>query len=202
MINLLLVRLQKKLEELLQAANFDRQDWIALENPVGADGTPAEGKDDKILMSVMSIQADTSTGAFTPASLGKGDLYPLSSPPLHLDVYFLIAANFRPSNYAEGIGMLSRIISYFQEKPVFTRADMPDLPDEMDKLAVEFVSLDFTQANNVAALTGLKQFPFLLYRIRRVPFAGPAILGVQPPVRSIDPAHDAAPGGDPGRAAA
>jgi hypothetical protein len=202
MINLLLVKLQKKLEELLQAANFERQDWIVLENPVGADGAPADGKDDKILMSVMSIQADSSTGAFTPAGLGKGDLFPVTSPPLHLDVYFLIAANFRPSNYADGIGMLSRIISYFQEKPVFTRADIPDLPEEMDKLAVEFVSLDFTQANNVATLTGLKQFPFLLYRIRRVPFAGSAILGVQPPVRSVEPAPDSTLSGDPGRAAA
>ena len=147
-----------------------------------------KGIDNKIVMSIVSIQANSSTSAYAPPNMGAGDLYPLASPPLHIDVYFLLAANFAADNYAEGVGMMSRIISYFQEKPVFTHDDTPDLPDEMERLAVEFVSLDFTQANNVVTLTGLKRFPFLLYRIRRVPFAGPAIAATWPAVGSADPA--------------
>ncbi len=187
LIDQLLKILQDKLESLLQAARSEQTKWIALENPVAADGSPAERTDDQIVMSVLSIQADSSTGAYAPAAMGRGDLYPLASPPLHLDVYFLLAANFRPDNYSEGVGMMSRIISYFQEKPVFTRADAPTLPDEMERLAVEFVSLDFNQANNVATLAGLKRFPFLVYRIRRVPFAGPAIIGTWPAVGAVEP---------------
>jgi hypothetical protein len=192
MIDQLLKILQKKLESLLQAARSDQANWVVLENPVGADASPSEGPDNKIVMSALSIQADSSTGAFTPPNMGAGDLYPIASPPLHLDVYFLLAANFSADNYAAGVGMMSRIISYFQEKPVFTHADTPDLPDEMERLAVEFVSLDFTQANNVATLTGMKRFPFLLYRIRRVPFAGPAITGAWPKVSAPGRASDMA----------
>ena len=192
MIDQLLKILQKKLKSLLQTARSEQENWIHLENPAAADGSPAEGTENRIVMSVMSIQADSSTSAFAAPNMGAGDLYPIASPPLHLDVYFLLAANFRPDNYAEGVGMMSRIISYFQEKPVFTHDDTPDLPDEMERLAVEFVSLDFTQANNVATLTGLKRFPFLLYRIRRVPFAGPAIAATWPAIGSADPASAAA----------
>jgi hypothetical protein len=195
MIDQLLRILQKKLESLLQAARSEQANWIVLENPAGKDGAPAEGTENKIVMSVMSIQTDSSTGAFAAPNMGAGDLYPISSPPLHLDVYFLLAANFRADNYAEGVGMMSRIISYFQEKPVFTHADTPELPDEMERLAVEFVSLDFNQANNVATLAGLKHFPFLLYRIRRVPFAGPAIIATWPKVSSADRSSDRVPAG-------
>jgi hypothetical protein len=188
LINTLLVILREKIEAVLQTARAQEDKWIVLENPVEADGTPADGIHNKIVMSVMSIQSDASTSAFVQANMGSNDQYAVTSPPLHLDVYFLLTANFSAANYADGIGMMSRVISYFQEKPVFTHADTPDLPDEMEKLAVEFVSLDFTQANNVMTLTGLKCFPFLLYRIRRVPFAGPAIAGVAPAVRAADPA--------------
>jgi Pvc16 N-terminal domain len=187
LIDQLLKILQEKLEALLQAARSDQEKWIILENPVTADGSPTDSSNNKIVMSLLSIQADSSTGAFTPPAMGRGDLFPLASPPLHLDVYFLLAANFPPDNYTEGVGMMSRIISYFQEKPVFTHADTPKLPDEMDRLAIEFVSLDFTQANNVATLAGLKRFPFLLYRIRRVPFAGPAIAAAWPAIGSAEP---------------
>src|SRR5215210_5300754 len=100
MIDHLLKILQKKLESLLQAARSEQGNWILLENPAAADGAPAEGTDNKIVMSVMSIQADSSTGAFAAPNMGAGDLYPVASPPLHLDVYFLLAANFRADNYS------------------------------------------------------------------------------------------------------
>ena len=192
LINQLLTILQERIEAVLQASRSQEEKWVALENPVEADGTPAEGIADKIVMSVMSIQADASTGAFVQPAMGNGDLYPIASPPLHLDVYVLLTANFSGPNYAEGIGMLSRIISYFQEKPVFTRTDAPTLPDEMERLVVEFVSVDFAQANNIATLTGMKKYPFLLYRIRRVPFAGPAIAGVAPAIKAAQPKGDVA----------
>jgi len=198
MIDRLLIVLRDRLESVLQAAKYQPDKWVVLANPIEPDGTPTDGISNKLVMFVVSLQHDASTGTYAAPAQGRNDLYPISAPPLMMDAFFLLTANFTGVNYPAGLEMMSRAISYFQSNPVITHAEAPDLPEEVDRVAVEFVSLDFAQANNLLMLTGLKCFPFLLYRIRRLPFAGPAILGVAQPVRAIDPpvepatAHDAA----------
>lgn len=193
MINEILNILRDKLELVLQNALFNTEKWVILANPVDHDGTIPDELNNKIVMSVASLQSDASTAAFLPPSIGQGDRYPVSAPPLLIDVYLLVTANFSGSNYAAGIGMLSRVISFFQENPLFTPNNAVGLPEEMDKLAIEFVNLDFAQANHVLMMSGLKAVPFVLYKLRRLPFAGPAISGVAPAVRSVDPPRTGIP---------
>ncbi len=111
MINQVLNILRDKLELVLQNALFRTEKWVVLANPVDQDGSIPDELNNKVLMSVESLQSDTSTGAFVPPSIGQGDRYPISAPPLFVDVYVLVMANFSGGNYAAGIGMLSRVIS-------------------------------------------------------------------------------------------
>ena len=194
MINEVLNILRDKLELVLQNALLRSEKWVILANPVDQDGSIPDELNNKVVMSVVSLQSDTSIGAFVPPSIGQGDRYLLSAPPLFVDVYLLVMANFSGGNYAAGIGMLSRVISFFHENPIFTPNTAAGLPDEMDKLAIEFVNLDFAQANHVLMMSGLKAFPFVLYKLRRLPFAEPAISGVAPAVRSVDPPRTGFPG--------
>lgn len=138
-------------------------------------------------MSVASIQNDTSMSTFTPPRAGVRDQYAISSAPLFLDVYILFVSCFVGSTYQIGLGLLSRIIGYLQEYPVFDEAGSPDIARQMGRLGIEYVSLDLTQSSNFASLMGLKGLPFLVYRLRRLPFDGPAIAGVAPAVRSTQP---------------
>lgn len=193
MINKLLIVLRDRLESVLQAVQYQADEqWVKLANPTEPDGSPTDGITNKIIMFVVSLQHDASTGTFASPKLGTNDTYPVNAPPLMIDAFFLLAANFTGNSYPAGLEMMSRAISFFQSNPVFTHADSPELPEDVDRLVVEFVSLDFAQANNLLTLTGLKCFPFLLYRIRRLDFSGPAILGVSPPVRSVDQPVDPA----------
>ena len=194
MINEVLNILRDKLELVLQNALLRSEKWVILANPVDQDGSIPDELNNKVVISVVSLQSDTSIGAFVPPSIGQGDRYLLSAPPLFVDVYLLVMANFSGGNYAAGIGMLSRVISFFHENPIFTPNTASGLPDEMDKLAIEFVNLDFAQANHVLMMSGLKAFPFVLYKLRRLPFAEPAISGVAPAVRSVDPPRTGFPG--------
>jgi hypothetical protein len=202
MIDQLLIVLRDRLETVLQAAKREPQNWVVLANPIEPDGTPTDGISNKLVMFVVSLQHDASTGAYAAPTAGRNDVFPISAPPLMMDAFFLLTANFTGVNYPAGLEMMSHAISFFQSNPVFTHADSPDLPGDVDRLMVEFVSLDFAQANNLLMLTGLKCFPFLLYRIRRLPFAGPAILGVAPPVRSVNHPADPAMGADAATTAA
>jgi hypothetical protein len=192
LINKLLVILRDKLETVLQAAQYQPDKWVVLANPIEPDGTPTDGISNKLVMFVVSLQHDASTGTFATPVMGRNEIFPIMAPPLVMDAFFLLTANFTGMNYPAGLEMMSRAISFFQSTPVFTHADAPDLPEDVDRMMVEFVSLDFAQANNLLMLTGLKCFPFVVYRIRRLTFAGPAFLGVAQPVRGVEPTADPA----------
>jgi hypothetical protein len=144
-------------------------------------------RDEKIIMSVASIQNDASMSAYKAPHQGGGESYAISTAPLFLDVYVMFASCFKGSNYIAGLALLSRIVSYFQENPVLGNASAPEIADEMSRLAIEYVSLDFAQSNNLATWMGLKGQPFLVYRLRRLPFDGPAMLGLAPAVRRTPP---------------
>ncbi len=126
-----------------------------------------------MVVSLVSLQASPGGSAPFAARQSDGPWRALA-PPLHLDAYVVVAANFSQADYLSGLAAMSRAIAFFQESPVFTRMDNPQLPDDIEKLAVEFVNLDFSAA---AALlpAGLRAMPFALYRLRQLTFASQAI---------------------------
>lgn len=187
MIDAVLAMLRDRLELVLQNADPRPEKWVSITNIVNQDGSVADDAKNKVVLSVVSLQSDTSTSSYAAPSLGQDDKYPVAPPPIFVDVYLLVMAHFSGGNYQAGIGMLSRAIAFFQETPVLTPLSAPGLPGEMEKLAIEFVNLDFAQANHVLAASGLKAFPFVLYRLRRLPFAGQAPAGTAAAVRSVAP---------------
>jgi hypothetical protein len=103
---------------------------------------------------------------------------------LYIDAYIAISSNFGNNSYEAGLARLSKIMSFLQQNPVWTRQNTPQLPDDVEKLVIDFTSLDFAQASNLWTMMGSKHTPFALYRLRRLPFGGPSVTGVAPPVRS------------------
>ncbi len=139
----------------------------------------------KMVISLVSLQSDGSTGTYEQPGLNRGDWHSSRFPPLYVDLYFIVRADFSEVNYEAALGLLSRVIGYLQESPVFTHDNAPSLPSDMDKLVVEFVSLDFAQQSHLMTWTGMKYVPSVLYRVRRLPFAGAAISQATPAVRSV-----------------
>lgn len=187
MLNYILIPLKNKIESSLQSGSIRDEDWVTLSNLVGSDGFPADNIADKIVMTVASIQNDSSVGAYKTPRQGRGEGFPVASAPLFLDVYVMFVSSFTGANYAAGLGLLSRIISFFQENPVFDGSSSPEIGDQMERLAIDYVALDFAQSSHLATLMGLKGQPFVVYRLRRLPFDGPAISGIVPAVRETPP---------------
>jgi hypothetical protein len=183
MINQLLVVIRDRIESVLQASNLSPERWVELANPVEIGGTTAGGLSNKIIMLLVSLQTDPTARAFTPAAMASPDSRPRTGPSVVLDGYLLIAPNFTGANYIDGLAMVSRIISYFQEIPILSAEEIPEMPLDCPRVAVEFVSLDFAEAHNLMTMVGIKCFPFLLYRLRGLSFDSAAMVGISPPVR-------------------
>lgn len=188
MINEILVSVRDRLESVLQAAHARDDDWLRLTNLGGPDSGAAAELNGSIVMTVAGLQVDASLGAYQMPRIGAGDGFALASAPLFLDAYVLFVSCFTDAGYATGLAGLSRIVQYLQEHPVFDGASSPEIGARMGALAIEYASLDFAEASHLSSLAGLKGQPFLLYRLRRLPFAGPVIGDVAPAVRRAPPA--------------
>src|SRR5947209_3548875 len=139
-------------------------------------------------MVLVGLQSEKTAAAPSAPVPVKGDQFVVVAPPLYLNAFILLIANFTEGNYTTGLRVLSRAIAFFQENPVFTPDRLPGLAPDIEKLALDFVTLDFSQMNYLMAMLGLKYLPCAVYKLRMLPFRSSAATIVVPPVRRTKPA--------------
>ncbi len=131
-----------------------------------------------------------------------GGSFALVQPPLYIDLFILFIANFYDRNYVQGLGMISRTISFFQQNPWFTRDTLPALGPGIDKITMEFTNLDLLEVNYLMGMLGTKYLPSVYYKLRMLPFGSDAMQADVPAARGTNaPATPATQAGRRGRSA-
>ncbi len=101
------------------------------------------------------------------------------NPPVPLNLYLLISANFRPSAsgdaYEKSLRCLSAVIEFFQGKKVFTSANTVYNRDhiaykalEQFRFNLELYSPTFDELNNIWGTLGGKQLPSVIYKVQLI----------------------------------
>lgn len=177
--------LSKYCNDYLQ--NLDRRpdDWVALSNLVDHQGKSNEEARDKVVMSLYNITHETVVSTYTSAQPGIGG-YSIVQPPLYIDLHIICLANFIERSYADGLAAISRVISFFQQNPVYTHANAPELAPSVDKIQLEFTSLGPVDVNYVVGMLGAKYLPSVFYKVRLLPFASPAMQARTYPARGAN----------------
>jgi hypothetical protein len=137
-------------------------------------------------MLLANIKHETIISTYSPTVPVKGNQYGLITPPLYIDLFVLFFANFNDKNYPEGLGVISRTISFFQQNPWFTRENLPGLDPEIDKLTFEMVNLEMTDLNYLMGMIGAKYLPSVYYKVRVIPFRSDAMRAQVPPVHGVE----------------
>ena len=90
------------------------------------------------------------------------------NPPVYLNLYILIPAYFGDTeeNYKEALKNLSRVVNFFQGKPLFNHENSPGLDEGIEMIHVDLVSLSFEQQNNLWSSLGGKYLPSVIYKVR------------------------------------
>jgi hypothetical protein len=177
--------IRQKLNEFFSNADPREEDWVILSNIIDHEGHQYEQAKDKVVMFLANIQHETTISTYNRAMPVKGDQYAIVAPPLYINLFVLFFANFYDRSYPEGLGMISRTISFFQQNPCFTHENLPGLDTIIDKLTFEMSNLDATGLNYLMGLTGTKYLPSAYYKVRMIPFSGPAIQGVVPAAQGV-----------------
>ncbi len=127
---------------------------------------------DKVVLTLLKLEEDT-TLKNTPHFKVSDTKTEYKNPPVHLNLYLLIAANC--DTYDKSLRSISKVIEFFQGKKVFTSANTVynrtnvafDVMDYF-KFILELYTPTFEELNNVWGTLGGRQLPSVIYKVQLI----------------------------------
>ncbi|HAR39350.1 MAG: hypothetical protein A2W86_09165 [Bacteroidetes bacterium GWD2_45_23] len=127
---------------------------------------------EKLILTLLRLEEET-TLKNTPHVRVNETKTEYRNPPLHLNMFLLIAANFK--NYDTSLISISKAIEFFQGKKVFTSANTvynrdnvtSDVLDDF-RFILEIYSPSFEELNNIWGTLGGRQLPSVIYKIQLI----------------------------------
>ena len=128
-----------------------------------------QGQADALIITLINVEEET-VGKSQTALYKRpdGSVEPLN-PDVKLNVYIMITGVSNMSDqqrYLNSLKVLSYAIGFFQYKNVFDRTNSATLPDGVEKLIAEMVSLTFEQQNHIWGALGAKYQPSVMFKVR------------------------------------
>ncbi len=167
MIHEVVPAIVNELNRFLMSKHNITEEKAVMSHLVNADGTIAIQEADKIIVTMVSIEAERSksnTGTYKPTASGG---FTKVNPPVEVNLYLLFSAYFTSENYVEGLKFITSVIAFFQSRQgIFSTQNTPALNGIIDKLSAEMISPDFRDQSNVWSGLGAKYLPSVLYRIK------------------------------------
>ena len=155
-----------RLNQYLKKTYHLNENLAVISNIAEPGGGPEMTANNKIAVYLVNVKKDTTPGYCPPLNgLGLSDTATLS-PPLHLVLFLMFTANFGGENYPESLKFLSQVIRFFQQVPVFTHDNSPDLDPGIDKLILDIENLDTNDLSSLWNIINGKYMPSILYRVR------------------------------------
>ncbi|EGV18798.1 hypothetical protein ThimaDRAFT_1602 [Thiocapsa marina 5811] len=176
--------LRSEIDEHLMS-RFEVSESIAvLSNLVDRDGTPAANIDDKIVLTLAKVERVAAVAPPLASYRPDGNQSMLTEKTLPLNLSLLISATSK--HYPEALKHLSETLTFLQACSFFTSENASKLPDEVQRIAVDLVDLDFQQLNNLWGIFGNRYIPSVLFNLRLVLLTRRDSADSVSPIRGID----------------
>ena len=178
--------LANQLNQFLKRTFELGEDVVVLSNILEQDGSLAPNINNKLVVFLVNVEQDTTSSA-RPHGAASATPSVSTYPPISLNLYVMVAANFNSGNYSEALKFLSNAIGFFQRQPFFDHQSTPDLDKRISKLALSIENLNFQDLSSLwGALSG-KYMPSILYKVRMVSFDSGDIRSQLSPIKGFQP---------------
>lgn len=157
------------------------EDIVVVSNLVEHDGSAVSQTNNRITVFVTNIEKDTMPQQAPNYHRPGGGRTVVSSKPIYLNLYVVVAANFTGSNYPEGLKFISNTIGYFQSNSVFDHHNSPELDPGIEKLILDIENIKNHELNHLWGMYGAKYVPSVVYKVRMVVIDGDDIKSQQTP---------------------
>ena len=129
--------------------------------------------ENKVLMTLVNLQEEKILKNLPHAQVNPFDKTEYKNPPVSLNLFVLFTAT--NVNYENALIYISRVVGFFQGKTIFTNQNTP-VPNvtpgiegmSQFKLMMDMYSPSFEESNYLWGTLGGKQFPSVLYRMRKI----------------------------------
>jgi len=146
------------------------EDMVVVSNLLEQDGTVSVHVNNKLVIFLVNIEKDTVPQQLARTARPDGGRSVVSSAPLYLNLYVMIAGNFSGNNYTEGLKFISTAISFLQRQPVMDQHNTPALDKRIDRLMLDIENLDMHNLSGLWGMLSGKYLPSVLYKIRMITF--------------------------------
>jgi Pvc16 N-terminal domain len=155
-----------ELQAALQPRGAGSDKLVVVSNLAEAGGGTNEETNERVAIFLVNIQReDVPMRAPRTVDFGE-DRLAVRMAPVHLSLLVMVAANFGGSKYNEALKLIAGTIAFFQGKPLFTPANVPDLDSGIEQLSIEMENLSTTDLSNLWGVFGGRYVPSVLYRLR------------------------------------
>ncbi len=144
------------------------EDRVVVSSLINPDGTVSDQIENKVIISVINLEHETTVKSLNNYISGDANSYGKVSPPVYLNLYLLVSANYDSGNYIEALKMLSSVIGIFQANTYFTKNLNPEMPTPLEKLTFEIFNLPINELSHIWSGIGAKYVPSILYKVRMI----------------------------------
>ncbi len=145
-----------------------------------ADGAFAVETEGQVICSLFNIEQERSNLNAPNRSNA------VVNPPFNLNLYVLFAAYYKPNRYIEALKAISYTIAFFQGKQVFTAANTPSLPPNIEKVVVEMVNIEMKDISNFWTTLGAKHLPSIMIKVRMLSITSDLVMEETTPILGYD----------------
>lgn len=177
MIDICLRLIGDRLNDYLQGLFSASDDMVVLSPLVDAAGAQAAATRNRLAMFLLNISHDT-----VPRQRRQSQVVEVSAPPVHLDVYFMIAAAHDPDLYTEGLKQISAAMMFFQANPLLTPHNLAGLPPQISQLSIDLINLRVEDLSQLWSNLGGRYLPSVTYKIRTAVIDSGTLIRVEPVV--------------------
>ncbi len=165
MIDVSLDFVRKMLDQHLCNKYGLESNFVVLNNLVLPDGSVPQKNNNKIVITMVTLENETSKQYYADKNPGPDRLAQIN-PAVWFNLDILISANF--DEYSEALKFLTASIGFFQANTVMTRISYPTLPVGLTALKFEIENSSSGKMENIWMSLGAKYLPSIIYKIRQV----------------------------------
>ncbi|MEX6686836.1 DUF4255 domain-containing protein [Danxiaibacter flavus] len=178
-----LICLTDEINEFFRTKLRVTEDKVVISPIVNLEGKPAIVGENKIFVTLLNIEKETVIRPGLAANSINNRTS--NNAALNINLYVMAGAYFSSANYAEGLKLLSLVISFLQQKGTFTKDNTTRLPNEIDKLIFEMESPGLDKLNNIWAMLGARYVPSVIYKVRMLTFDSSVTTEYRPQIGSL-----------------
>ncbi|MEL6679934.1 MAG: DUF4255 domain-containing protein [Pseudomonadota bacterium] len=186
-VSLLVARLDAHLRQ-----RFSSPDSMVVASALtDGEGKPVAAVRNRLALFLTNISQDTVPRQGRVPHVARGEVGATLQPPVHLNIYFMLAAAFDADNYDEGLKVLSSAVEFFQIMPLLTPASAPEMPGGLGQISVEISNLEMETLSQLWGAFGGRYVPSVHYKLRSVAIDGAGLVEERPLV--VEPVHALGP---------